>query len=110
MQETIMQIIVQTKTKLAFSKKQGQKISKFTIKKYLDKVSIKIILPPLKSKTLESVYKNCSDIINILEIQKNNAENKKLIDLVESMYLLAAFKYSKYQIYNNYFIVLCKRL
>lgn len=103
MQETIMQIIVQTKTKLAFSKKQGQKKSKFTIKKYLDKVSTKIILPPLKSKTLESAYKNYSDIINILEIQKNNAESKKLIDLVKSMYLLAAFKYSKYQIQQLFY-------
>lgn len=65
-------------------------------KKHSDKVFTKITLALSKPKTLWFSYKNCNNIFDIPEVLKNDVKDKKLIDLVKNMYLLATFKYSKY--------------
>lgn len=54
------------------------------------------MFPPLKPKMLQFRCKNCNNVSNIPETWKNNIEGKKPIDLAKGMYLLLAFKYSKY--------------
>ena len=53
-----------------------------------------------------SFCKNCNNISNIPKVWRDNLESKNPINLIKDIYLLTVFKYSDYQIYDNYFIVL----
>lgn len=64
-------------------------------KKYLDKAFTKITLPLPKTKTLWFACNNYNNISNIPKALKNDLKNKESINLLEGIYLLAAFKYFK---------------
>lgn len=64
-------------------------------KKYLDKTFTKITLPLPKTKTLWFACNNCNNISKIPKTLKNDLKDKESINLPESIYLLATFKYFK---------------
>ncbi len=91
-------------------KKKRSKRSKGSIKTNPAERSTTVTIPSPKKNPPWANCRHCTNFNDIPETWREEVECEEPIDLLQGMYLLAAFTFSRFKICDRHYLLLCKRL